>query len=165
MAAKMTIDLGPVGPAGIEASSWDKDGKRYLWICGSDHWRDWLHHVWPGAKRREIAAAHAILTSVESPEVKRYVVGGHSLGGCVASILATLMRERGLQVDAVLCGPKRAPKGYVTGEAVIHRGDVVPSLPPWRPAYKSAAYMGERKPFWIAHDPGNYRHIRRLAGL
>lgn len=159
------IDLGPVGPAGVEARYWDSDGRRYVWMRGSDHWWDWLHHVLPGAAAREIDAAHTIRTRILDPEVREYIVGGHSLGGAIASILAGLLLDHGDAARCYLFGPKRAPQGHVHGVAYVRRGDIVPGLPPWRPRYQHVAHLGEWETPWKAHHPESYSYARRMVGL
>lgn len=159
----MTIDLGPAGKAGIEARTWSDDSARYCYIAGSDHWRDWLHHVLPGARRREIAAARAIVDAIYSRDVVAFYVGGHSLGGAVAQIVSSILTALGAQVHCYSYGGKRAPRRYSFPDtkSYRHAGDIVPFLPPWRPKIDSIR-IGTWKPFWLAHQPREYGTCRQL---
>ena len=161
----MRIDLPPVGPAGIEAKTWDVGSVRYLYIAGSDHWRDWVHHILPGARRREIDAAYALYSRIRSSHVVYYVVSGHSLGGAVAETLATIMRKDGHRVICVTFGGKRPPVGYsAKGVRYRHKGDVVPLLTPWR-GFATHKRIGDLAVPWKAHGPDTYDTVRRDHGL
>lgn len=137
------------GPKGITVKIYDD----HLWIGGSNHWTHWLHHVLPGARRREIDCGVEIADLARREQISD--IRGLSVGGCIAQIAATL-------VEGGICetyGTKRAPKDYYP-EAIHyrHRGDFVPFLPPWRPRVFTTV-IGDWKPFWIAHHPNSYRRI------
>lgn len=149
----MLIDLGPAGPSGIEAKY--NDG--VLYIRGSDHMHDWLHHVIPGAKRREEQAAIELHNYIVRHELPVHTVAGHSLGGPIALKLSYLFRANYTTVRCFLYGPKRAPKSWHTPATVYrHRGDIVPFLPPWRRRYQNTELIGNRLPLWKAHGPNTY---------
>lgn len=160
----MKIDLPPKGKAGIEAKLL---APGVVWIHGSDHWRDWLHHVLPGAKRREIEAAEAIVKAVYTPKVNRWVIGGHSLGGCVAGMVAVLLMEKGLYVECYTFGGKRVPWRWVDIATTHyrHRGDLVPFFPPWRTPHAEETLIGNWAWPWKAHGPETYDAVRRKHGL
>lgn len=164
---KHKIDLGPPGPAGVEAEWWDDNGVRYVWIAPTDHWRDWLHHVTPGARRREVNAATKIRRAVMALDAT-YYVGGHSWGGCIAVMVTAMLGETAV---AYVYGGERAPV-YWADKAQVYswqqRGDWVPYLPPWRASYHADwpthCVFGSWLPPWKAHLPDNYyRHMKAVG--
>lgn len=162
----MKIDLPPVGPSGIEARTWAKNGTRYCYVAGSDHWRDWLHHVTPGAKRREIEAAATIAGRLYEPGVSRYVIGGHSLGGAVAEAVACNLRAISATVECYTFGGKRSPLPFAGAVHYRNRGDIIPFLPPWRTPHSEDVLIGRWTLwFWKAHSPRTYDEVRRKHGL
>jgi hypothetical protein len=161
------IDLWPKGPAGVEAR-WRRDGDTvYCFIGGSDHWIDWLHHVIPGAWKRELWAAQKIADIIadknglhnKSDGIK-IVIGGHSLGGAIACIVAEFLLHEYwtiYELDLYTYGAKRLRwKTTAKGEHYRHRGDIVPYLPPWMPKYQDVKPYGSWMPFWKAHGPRTY---------
>lgn len=162
------IDLGPTGPAGIEAKTWDEGLTRFLYIGGSDHWWDWLHHFLPGAKRREVAAARTLVDKVFDENTVQFIVGGHSLGGCIAQIVATHLQNQHKIVFCYTYGGKRPPvgHGYEYSENCRHRGDIVPYLPPWRYANRRfEVTIGRWTWPWLAHSPKMYYEMMRYHRL
>lgn len=158
----MRIDLGPRGPAGIEA----KYNGDVLYIVGSDHWRDWAHHILPGARHREASAAIELHKYLGRHKLHPRIVAGHSLGGAVAMILAYLLRENYRTVSCYLFGPKRTPAKYHTVAKVYrHAGDIVPFLPITRRKYQQVTVIGERMPFWKAHGPDTYYSVMESVGV
>jgi hypothetical protein len=162
-----TIDLGPGDRSHVQARWKDKDDKRYLYIDGSDHWIDWAHHFLPGAQRREIAAAYKLASIlIKEPGAAEFVVGGHSLGGAIATAVTCILDAALLPVTGYAFGGKRPPKRYNADVTCYrHRGDLVPFLPPWRPRYAKVIEIGPRKPFWAAHEPREYFPEMLRAGL
>lgn len=165
------IDLWPIGPAGIEAR-WRADGGTlYCFIEGSNHWADWLHHVVWGASARETIAGLRIASDLYGLGCKMsigtYVIGGHSLGGSIASVVTLALRERG--VGGVSChvfGAKRRPRsGDGRVKIYVRKGDIVPLLPPWRKAYKQQEFFGSITWPWVAHQPKQYYDIQREKGF
>jgi predicted alternative tryptophan synthase beta-subunit len=159
----MTIDLGPKGPAGVEAHMWD-NGSRHVWVNGSDHVFDMVHHILLGAASRERRWAEAIAERVAG-ESLQYVVGGSSFGAAVAVLVTDLLRGMGHTVSCYVFGPKRAPKLVPGIIAYQHRGDIVPLLPPWRPGYLLINKIGTWGPLWKVHTPEAYHEIRSTHGL
>lgn len=151
----MTIDLGPQGSAGIEATY--RDG--VLYIEGSNHAWDWMHHILPGARRRELEAAAEIVDRLpEEPAI----IAGHSLGGAIAALVGRAYPE----ARVFVYGGKRAPRGArrdVT--AYRHRGDIVPFLPPWRARWRQSTTIGQWDTPWRAHEPRRYYRQMRVDGI
>lgn len=159
------IDLFPSGKAGIEAKWRVEDGDVYCFIGGSDHWVDWLHHFLPGSEEREIICAAWIETVIRG-KGKAYFIGGHSVGGAIASVIGDMLRYEGCEVYTRSFGGKRPIKG--TEDVAInyrHRGDIVPFLPPWRPAYKMQPVIERWLPFWKAHGPSTYYEAMEECGF
>jgi len=166
----MTIDLGPAGKSGVEARIYPRKTGYMIHVLGTDHWRDWLHHVTPFARRREWQAAEKIIAAlVELGIAKRdegwsytpgddVVISGHSWGGCIAAMVATI-----LVIPCYIYGGKRSPrKGltrYYATRAYRHRGDIVPFLPPWRPRYTDEVVFGIWGWPWEAHGLSSYREV------
>jgi len=170
------IDLGPDGPAGVEARVKSiphpvrRGGHRLtlIWFRGSNHRRDWFHHILPGARRREIQAAREVFNRLNAGANELFIVGGHSLGGALASILSTMLEAEGERVLCYSYGGKRPPRGYMTGASLCpyrRRGDVVPFLAFWRPAWPAVVKIGEWRAPWNAHPRGGYRRYIEEAGL
>jgi len=79
------IDLWPHGRAGIDARFRTTATDLYLYIEGTNHPLDWLHHVTPFAKAREFDAGRRLYKKI-LPYIgaRRVHIGGHSLGGAIA---------------------------------------------------------------------------------
>ncbi len=143
------------GPRGIVVKR--KDNRVY--IGGSNHRLHWLHHILPGARRREIECGKEIAVKLASDEIGHFDIEGHSIGGCIAQIVKTELGAYGITATVRTYGTKRAPAGYETvGMHYRHRGDFVPLLPPWRPPV-ACSVVGSWKPFWISHHPRTYRAL------
>jgi len=159
------IDIGPAGKAGIEARVATSGTTVYLYIHGSDHRYDWLHHIRPGAARREIGWGRQLFDAIYVGNMHVYVIGGHSLGGAVAQVLATLLVMRGAAVELHTYGGKRPPNRYdMAGSHYRHRGDVVPWLNILRPNQPRIRIGNWTWP-WVAHGPRTYYHEMEKAGL
>jgi hypothetical protein len=144
-----------------------------VWFNGSDHPRDWLHHILPGARRREIRAAQTISQRL-APHVggdTLFIIGGHSLGGCLAEIETFILCALGERAHCHIYAGKRAPRSHMVDDGAVayrHRGDIVPSLPPWRPARRRrmpTAVFGSRTWPWKAHPPHQYKRKMQEAGF
>ena len=136
------------GPKGIVVKIYDD----HLWIGGSNAWYHWLHHVIPGAKRREIDCGIEVADLALELDITD--IRGLSVGGCIAQIAAMIIGGR-----CTTYGTKRAPAGYeVAGTHYRHRGDIVPFLPPWRPRI-ACTTIGVWRPLWVAHNPKSYREV------
>lgn len=164
------IDLWPEGPAGVEAK-WRRDGETvYCYIYGSDHVLDWLHHFLPGAKTREIKAGNKLAEKLmHILKGASLHIGGHSLGGSIACIVADLVYSNSggaTKAHLFTFGAKRCPWKYIPfGTHYHHRGDMVPFLPPWRPAYKLIQVFGKWNFPWKAHGPATYYDAMSMHGF
>ena len=158
------IDIWPKGKAGFDAR-YRVDGDRLFIYCkGTDHWVDRLHHFAPWAGRRGRQGAEMILRRL-IPHLHRreVVVGGYSLGGAVAAELARIIPGSILYI----AGSKR-PRKRIRGDckALKARGDIVTSLPPWRPRVRNMQKVGRWTwKFWKAHMSGEYQEFLRIAGF
>lgn len=160
------IDLGPDGSSGIEAKFRIAENILYLYVYGSDHKDDWVHHVLPGGVKREADAAEEIADLIQTSDCIHYVITGHSLGGLVAVMVAQILREKAFPVTCYAYGPKRVPKKYHAPCVVYrHRGDIVPFLPPWRPNYENVKKIGKWLPPWMAHGPSTYWNQMEKDGI
>lgn len=160
------LDMFPSGKAGIEARWREDDGDIYCFIGGSDHWVDWLHHFLPGSREREIVCGLYLASFFKRKIKNAMYIGGHSVGGVVASLAGQVLRDEGYDVYTWVFGGKRPLKG--TEECAVsfrRRGDIVPFLPPWRPGYKYQNVVGEWMPFWKAHGPGTYYELMGDTGF
>jgi len=136
-----------------------------LFLPGTDEWREWLHHIIPGARRREIAEAYRILDSHDLSGV--HTIVGLSMGAAIAQIVAVLLLEQeGRYLNVYLIGGKRAPRGYVyyRAQSIRNRGDLITLLPPWRPGNPNQLTRGDWQPPWVAHAWGNYSDLLRRYG-
>ena len=170
------IDLEGDGPRGFDSRYESTQNSATIFFLGSNHWWDWGHHVWFGAAKREIAAARKTISKLTEdfggelpPSIH---VGGHSLGGSVAESMASiLVEEMGYSEDQVSCytfGSKRPPRGYQYNrtQRIFHVDDLVPYLPPWRPAIAPDLYIGSGTyRFWNAHKPSEYKEVMKRTGF
>jgi hypothetical protein len=167
----LNIDLGPDGHAGVEARIYQRQHGYMIHVLGTDHWRDWLHHILPGARKREWQAADQIIAALVEMGIAKsdddgwsyipgddVVISGHSWGGCIAAMVATI-----LVAPCYIYGGKRSPRKGLTrhyvAQAYRHRGDIVPLLPPWRPRYTDEIVFGKWMWPWEAHKLSNYREV------
>ena len=158
------IDLWPHGRAGIDARFRTTATDLYLYIEGTNHPLDWLHHVTPFAKLREREAGRLLYRKI-LPYVgaRRVHIGGHSLGGAIAIVVANLLTEAPV---LTLYAPKRAPERAKTPyRAYRRRGDLVPFLPPNRRPWEDVTVFGSWRPFWLAHEPSEYRRFMDRDGF
>ena len=133
------------GPKGVTVKVYDD----HLIIGGSNAWYHWLHHILPGARQREIDCAFEVALIARKHVIRD--IRGISVGGCIAQIVASILRCK-----CITYGSKRAPRVYAgAGTHYRHRGDIVPFLPPWRPRMH-CVLVGEWRPLWIAHKPSSY---------
>ena len=149
------------GPQGIRVRVREVDGTLYVWVAGSEHPSHWLHHFLPGARRREIRAGKELALKLWQWWLsKPIVIGGHSVGGCIAEIAASILRA-----PCYTYGGKRAPRRYrINAIRYRRRGDIVAFLPPWRPANRHIL-IGKWAPFWRSHLPKEYYAKAREVGL
>lgn len=142
----MKIDMGRKGPLGMDVTI--RGGVVY--IGGSNHVLEWLHHFLPGARRREIRWGREVADIASKRDA--HTIAGHSVGGTVAIIAAHITNAR-----CYTYGAKRPPRGYyTTGKHYRIKGDPVPFLPPWRPALPVITLdYGKLGPV-AAHGPASY---------
>ena len=146
------------GPEGIRVRVREVDNTLYVWVAGSEHPAHWWHHFLPGARRREIRAGIELADAIRC--AMPIVIGGHSVGGCIAEIAASMLRA-----PCYTYGGKRAPRRYrINATRYRRRGDIVPFLPPWRPANRHIL-IGKWAPFWRSHLPKEYYATAREVGL
>lgn len=134
------------GPKGIVV----KIHQDHIYVGGSTHILHWLHHFWPGARRREIECGVELAGIARREGITD--IRGHSVGGCIAQIASRMVSG-----TCMTWGTKRAPDGYENqGTHYRHHGDIVPLLPPWRPRVDTIP-VGSWRPFWLAHEPREYK--------
>ncbi len=159
------IDLWPKGKAGIEAKYRIEGDTLYCFVLGSNHPMDWLHHIIPGAAKRELEAGRNIMRELHDViGVRRLVIGGHSLGAAVAVVVGSLMSYYCPVEVCVFGGKRTAWAETVPYAAYRHKGDIVPFFPPWRPKYENAVF-GKWRPPWKAHGPQTYHKKMKEKGL
>lgn len=142
----MKIDMGRKGPLGPDVRI--KNG--VLYIEGTNHWLEWVHHFIPGARRREIKWGEQVASLAVRENVR--IIAGHSVGGTIAMIAAHITNAK-----CYTYGAKRPPRGYyASGKHYRIKADIVPFLPPWRPTFPTITLdygtMGPIK----AHGPRSY---------
>lgn len=160
----MKIDLWVQGRPGVEARY--DDG--VLYVYGSDHWLDWLHHLIPGAVRRETLAACQIIEAIEEAVLVEHVriVAGHSWGAAIAAHVHYELAVRGVAAALFTYGGKRAAiPTAAPGRHYRHKGDIVPALPPWRPRWPNVQVFGPRMLPWHAHEPRGYYPVMEHDGV
>jgi len=152
----MKIDMGPVGPLGMDVTITN----RVLYLGGSNHWLEWVHHFLPGARWREIRWGQNVADLIENHPQRIHTIAGHSIGGTVACIAATITRQtcpHCLPIYLCTYGAKRPPRGYrAPGRHYRIKGDIVPSLPPWRPALDLVELDNDGLSRREAHGPCSY---------
>lgn len=165
------IDLWPEGKAGIEARyKWVPGKTLHVYIPGTNHILDWIHHFMPGQVERENDAAWLLYRRL-NPYIthEKVTILGHSLGAAVACALWNLMYKS--DSILVICGGKRywksLPRASILAFIHIfrHKGDIIPFLPPWRPAYlkRDEKVFGKWTFPWKAHF--KYRDIYDKYGF
>lgn len=130
-----------------------------IFLHGSDHSYDWLHHVVVLAGWRERKWARRIADMFEVGDDIDVYIGCHSLGVAVAVPLAVIMQARGHVVRVFGFGGKQSsvrPGKLRHTTFYRRRGDIVPLLMPWRWWYRGSQVFGEWLPFWRAHEPREY---------
>jgi hypothetical protein len=157
----MKFDLGHPGPLGMDARI--KNGVLYL--GGSNHWLEWLHHTLPGAAWRERRWARQVTSMLQHPDTPMvHTVAGHSLGGTVACLVSEKM-ARISPISLYTYGAKRPPCGTYTGKHCAVKGDIVPHLPPWRPALNLRWLDYGKLGIVEAHGPASYYEQMREDGI
>jgi hypothetical protein len=132
-----------------------------LYLEGTNHWLEWLHHVVPGARWRERRWARQVVQLILNTDAMIHTVAGHSVGGTVACIVAEIT-----QLRLFTYGAKRPPRGdYPPGKHYAIKGDIVPNLPPWRPALTLIVLDYGRVGFVEAHGPASYYEQMREDGV
>lgn len=150
----MNIDMGWKGPLGTDVTI--KNG--VVFVHGTNHWLEWLHHVTPFAGIREKRWADQLLRTLSERGVQFHTLAGHSIGGTVVTIAALdLVLFWMGRVKLYTYGAKRPPRGCnATGKHYRIKGDVVPFLPPWRKALPLITLdYGKMGPI-EAHGPRSY---------
>lgn len=154
----MKVDMGWKGPLGNDLQI---TGAR-VYLHGTNHWLEAIHHVMPFSSRREIRWAQQLVDWLdrEGRIGPPLVLSGHSLGGTVAEIATRIIRDRGRYVSLYTYGAKLPPKGYqASGLHYRVKGDPVPDLPPWRPRRKVITLDYGRMTMIEAHNA--YSEIMR----
>lgn len=160
------------GKYGAEATGMLLCDTLVLRLPGSNHWRDWVDNFMPFRMKTlfenlKVHRAwyyytlrlHRFLSREIFPEseIRTIHILGHSMGGAVGAILQQfLIKENQYAIKDVHCYTYGAPRPFsrrvCTVTAFVNRGDIVPSMPFWRPAcgliVKSKKFYF---PFWKAH--------------
>jgi hypothetical protein len=162
----MKIKIGRSDKRGV--NGWIKGNVLYL--EGSDHWWDWLHHVLPGVAWRERRWARQVTSMLQHPDTPMvHTVAGHSLGGTVACLAAGPLRGRGWSTAIYTYGAKRPPRGgYRFAYGDKHhaiKGDIVPHLPPWRKSLPLIELDYGHLSWREAHGPAIYYEQMREDGI
>jgi len=152
----MKIDMGPIGPLGMDVTITNG----VLYLGGSNHWLEWAHHFLPGARRREIRWGQDVADLI-ALRTDIHTIAAHSLGGtvlCIAYIESIVRGRCGREVPKLYTyGAKRPPRGYrASGKHYRIKGDIVPSLPPWRPALDLVELDNDGLSRREAHGPCSY---------
>jgi pimeloyl-ACP methyl ester carboxylesterase len=155
----MTIDMGFRGPLGNDVRI--QDGVLYL--HGSNHWLEWLHHFMPGAAWRERRWARQVVDLIRNtPGI--HTIAGHSVGGTVACIAANI--HGGLRLYTY--GAKRPQQDvyrfYFSKHYAI-KGDIVPHLPPWRKPLPLIVMDYGKMGIAEAHGPASYYPLMEQDGV
>ena len=155
----MKIDMGHKGPLGMDVRI--RNGVLYL--GGSNHWLEWLHHVTPGAAWRERRWARKVVQLILNPYTPMVrTVAGHSVGGTVACIVSEIASTLSLKTY----GAKRPPRGdYPPGKHYAIKGDIVPHLPPWRRSLPLVELDYGKMGIVETHGPASYYDQMKKDGV
>jgi hypothetical protein len=157
----MKFDLGHPGPLGMDARI--KNGVLYL--GGSNHWLEWLHHTLPGAAWRERRWARQVVELIQDHNTPMvHTIAGHSVGGTVACLVSEKM-ARISPISLYTYGAKRPPRGTYTGKHCAVKGDIVPNLPPWRKRLPLIVLDYGKLGIVEAHGPAIYYEQMREDGI
>lgn len=112
-------------------------GKTEIDLCPDCRAHRGFWESWSEARTGVMAA---LTTAAQTYPASKVVVTGHSLGGAIASLAATEIRNTGINVDLYTYGAPRIAGGslsdYITNQnrgenfRVTHTDDVVPRTPP-----------------------------------
>lgn len=161
-----------------------QDGIFYIWCAGS-HGKEWCWNMDTetgpfvdketviSVNRRDYYQAMKVLDAVFPVLVKsgaKHVqTAGISRGGAVA-VMLTLILINGIDVGyevlpPVLWAPKRLGRIGRVFQAMKHKGDIVPYLPPWYTKY-GLVVMGKLELPWVAHKQAlkDAAHWRSTVG-
>ena len=160
----MKIDMGHKGPLGMDVTI--RNGVLYL--GGSNHWLEWAHHFTPGAAWRERRWARQVVQLIDNTDVMIHTIAGHSVGGTVACLVS----EEIPSISLITYGAKRPPRGKLPphgrityGKHYAIKGDIVPSLPPWRKSLPLIELdYGKLNPV-EAHGPRSYYEQMEKDGI
>jgi hypothetical protein len=156
----MTIDMGFKGPLGNDVRI--QDGVLYL--HGSNHWLEWVHHFMLGAAWRERRWARQVVELLQNtPGI--HTIAGHSVGGTVACIAAESERIAGRKIALRTYGAKRPPRGIYLGKHYAIKSDIVPHLPPWRKPLPLIVMDYGKMGFAEAHGPASYYRLMEEDGV
>lgn len=158
----MKIDMGWPGPIGNDVEI----GNGIVYLHGTNHWLEWVHHFIPWAGRREVRWARDLVHTLTFGGFEFHTLSGHSIGGTVATIAARLLAESGISVSLFTYGAKRPPRDYfATGKHYAIRHDIVPKLPPWRDEMPLIVLDYGNISMEEAHKPSTYREQMKLDGI
>lgn len=158
------------GRSGLEWKIATEDGETRVYIPGTDHQDDVTHHLRVRLKRTapgvwitaaDLDLAWEIFLEIRMTGCTVAHVGGHSWGGAIAAIVVWLLNRAGINARGYLYAPKRAGNGRFVSQVAdkidvyVHRGDLVPLLPPWLAAYPRREF-GQWEWPWKAHLPYQY---------
>lgn len=159
--------------AGLEARFRIKDNVLQIELCGANHKKDWIDSIFGAFKRikmfdnkynsRYFAMAKMLyfhlFNLIDSDDVQRTEIRGHSMGGAVATILSDTISERNLHdVRSLKFGcPRSGSKNKVVW---INKGELAHLWPFWYPKYR-VLYSNKKWQWpWKAHNSYNWRFDR-----
>lgn len=142
----------------------------WVYIPGTDHADDARHHlrlrltgpapgVWVIAA--DLALAREIFHEIRDAGVTSALIAGHSWGGAIAALVVWLLNRAGVEAYGTLYAPKRVGNRRFVRQiedavdVYVHRGDLVPLMPPWLAGYPRELIGRWRWP-WDAHQPHSY---------
>jgi hypothetical protein len=156
----MKVDIGWPGKLGCDL----RITNGVMYIYGTDHWLEWIHHFVPGARWRERKWARQVLEAYSKSDGV-HTISGHSVGGAVACIVVDMLRGCGSEIRLITYGAKRPPFRCTYGTHYAIKGDIVPHLPPWRRALKCTVLDYGKMGFIEAHGPRSYYKQMHIDGV
>lgn len=158
------------GRSGLEWRIAIEGKTAWIYIPGTDHQDDVKFHVRIRLKQTapgvwitaaDLELAWDIFLEIRDTGCDTVYIGGHSWGGAIAAILVWLLRRARINAFGYLYAPKRAGNTRFVEQIAdhidvyVHRGDLIPFLPPWLAGYPRKIFGRWVWP-WEAHQPRSY---------